>query len=187
MSVYNIEGDVYLGYAGSLITALDGNSGTVLANLAGRVFEAGMGSGVKYRRNGLERDQVTALSVGARMAQVRLNPRDLSADSRRLLFGALTNLGTGAVKTSGSGVSTVGQLIPTIQLWCKSLSGGLDYECFAPALALAPGQDFVSRWARDVSLYDGQTVILNATRPDGQSTPAMATGTNAQLGALYFA
>ena len=188
MSTCNIEGDIYIGYTGAAITGLDGESGgTLLANLVGRTFRASMGVRNVLRRNGFGADAFTSLSRGPRVPAIALEPRDVSAATLHTLFAALTNFASGAVRTSGANVATVGQVAPTIQVWGKRISGAANREVFAPAMVIAPQQqDLLTTWARDVSHYDGNAIILVGTRPNGQTTPAMAFGTNAELEALYF-
>lgn len=186
MSVFNIESNVWVGFSGGAITALDGESGTQLANVAGRIVQASFKTQTMVKRHSVSPDSVVAVNVGLSLPRVSMALRDCSDTTRQILFEALTSDGSD-LRTSG-GSTTVGKLTTTIQMWVESITGAPDLQMFAPALAVSPEQvDLVHSWARDASLYDGQILELIATRGVSQTTPAMMIASNTDLAGVYFA
>lgn len=188
MTTFNVEADVYIGYSGSAITALDGNSGTALANVQARQLRASIGASLMNKRHGRGHDDVASYTMGMEVPEIALQLRDVSEDTKRLLWLSLCGVDGGVVGSSGTDVETVGQLSATIQIWVKRVSGAANIELYAPACAVSPTQRaHIVTWERFESFYSQTELILRCTKLPTQTTPAMLTGTNAQLAGVYFA
>jgi hypothetical protein len=185
MSVYNIQGNVHFGVVGeaSEITALDGESGTEIANLEGRGAIAEFGVRSALKRSGLKSDSYISITAGVLPPKISLPIRDVSAASRSLLLSALAG-------TSGTAISsrstTVGQQAQTFQIWIEHV-GSNDLEFYAPAMALDPAsQSVLMRWSRGESFHADTELVLVATATDSDTVPAAKVDTNENLAGVYF-
>jgi len=186
MSVYSIEGDVYWGNTTTPITHLSGGSGRGIsvANVPARRVMLAVQTRRRLARVGLDEDHVEGLNLGHGVARVTLSPRDVDPTTLRLIARELMSDSDTLIRSSGGNVHARLKTAKTMQFLVVTLSTS-EHSLYLPAATLAPGQDLAWVWGRDLAHSDVQELVLVASRPQAQSTPAYTKGTAANIASIY--
>lgn len=187
MSVQFAEGDLYIGYSGSAITAATGTSGVACGSVLARQVALVVPHAVAKFRRGLKADDIVAFNQPMpHDMRIIIEPRDDSYSDalREVLRQAFGNT-TGGRSDYSSG-DLPGKFSRTVQLIVRPITGSLSVCLYAPAVVLDGNIELL--WSRR-GTHSSRTIIeFQPQRSSATATtPAMMWDTPANIQSTFFA